>query len=154
MQEAPGGSGRMEIGTIRVNKCFKEFASRRESDELVRQGRVKINGRVAGMGDKVAIGDRVTLDDRPVMWENLAIADIESEAGDQFVYIKYWKPSGVTCTTDTRIRGNIIDRVRHPQRIFPVGRLDKESTGLILLTSDGRLPNAVLRSGRKHDKMY
>ena len=154
---APDGPDRGSVRPskgIRINKCFKDFTSRREADRLVRDGRVTVNDIVAGMGDMVLPGDVVALDGRPVRWERLAIVDDSKEATAQFRYIKYWKPRGVVCTTDRRTRGNIIDAVGYPERVFPVGRLDKDSTGLILLTSDGRLPNAVLRSGRRKNKTY
>ena len=143
---------------------------------MVRDGRVTVNGVVASMGDRVNPGDVVELDGREVRWEQLAIIvddhdrdrDHDSDPNgkqrgngrghhshsQQFRYVKYWKPRGVVCTTDTRDRNNIIDAVGYPERVFPVGRLDKDSTGLILLTSDGRLPNSVLRSGHRHDKKY
>jgi 23S rRNA pseudouridine2604 synthase len=104
-----------------------------------------VNGALALMGTKVFPGDEVTLDGKAVDWQQLAIVDTRVEAEEQFRYIKYWKPRGVVCTTDERVRNNIIEAVGYPARIFPVGRLDKDSSGLILLTSDGRLPNAVLR---------
>lgn len=113
-----------------------------------------VNGVVAAMGARVKRGDEVRLDGRPVDWEYLAVVDNSVQAEVQFRYIKYWKPKGVVCTTDQRVRNNIVDAVGYPERVFPVGRLDKDSTGLILLTSDGRLPNAVLRSGQRHDKRY
>ena len=141
-------------GGVRINKCFKDFTSRREADRLVGDGRVSVNGVRAEAGARVFPGDVVALDGRPVRWETLAVIDDAVAAESQFRYVKYWKPRGVTCTTDRRDRSNIIDAVGHPERIFPVGRLDKDSTGLILLTSDGRLPNAVLRSGRRHEKRY
>jgi 23S rRNA pseudouridine2604 synthase len=115
---------------------------------------VTVNGVVAVMGTRVFPGDNVELDGKLVDWERIAIVDTRVRAEQQFRYIKYWKPKGVVCTTDERVRGNIIDAVGYPERIFPVGRLDKDSSGLILLTNDGRLPNAVLRSGFKHDKRY
>jgi 23S rRNA pseudouridine2604 synthase len=139
---------------VRINKCFKDFTSRREADQLVQEGRVTVNGVVAAMGARVKRGDEVRLDGRPVDWEYLAVVDNSVQAEVQFRYIKYWKPKGVVCTTDQRVRNNIVDAVGYPERVFPVGRLDKDSTGLILLTSDGRLPNAVLRSGQRHDKRY
>ncbi|EEH53367.1 uncharacterized protein MICPUCDRAFT_6886, partial [Micromonas pusilla CCMP1545] len=126
----------------RVNKCFKDFTSRRNADRLVASGAVTVNGAVVAAGAMVFPGDVVELRGERVRWETLN-------------YVKYWKPRGVTCTTDARDRTNIVDAVNYPDaRLFPVGRLDKDSTGLILLTSDGRLPNAALRSGRKRDKKY
>ena len=139
---------------IRINKCFKEFASRRESDRFVQDGRVTVDGRKAFPGERVFPGNVVRLDGKLVQWEGLSIIDETVAPQEQFVYIKYWKPRGIVCTTDTRVRGNIVDAVGHPERIFMVGRLDKDSTGLILLTSDGRVPNLVLRSDHKHDKKY
>jgi len=139
---------------IRINKCFKEFVSRRESDRYVADGRVQINGVVAKPGARVFPGDCVTLDGKPVSWEKLAIVREDGDLESQFVYIKYWKPRGVICTTDTRIEGNIIDAVSHPKRIYPVGRLDKDTSGLILLTSDGRVPNSILRASGKKSKEY
>ncbi|KAJ1491450.1 pseudouridine synthase [Baffinella frigidus] len=134
-----GGEGGHPEGGVRVNKCFKEFASRRESDRLVADGRVTVNGRVADMGE---------VRRAPILCSSSCLGC------RMFVYLKYWKPVGVVCTTDRSIRDNIIDAVGYPERVFTVGRLDKDSSGLILLTSDGRLPNAVLRSGQRHDKRY
>jgi pseudouridine synthase len=121
---------------------------------MVEQGRVSVNGVVASLGTRVFPGDEVALDGQLVDWQYLAVIDPTVKAEEQFCYIKYWKPPGVVCTTDRRVRNNIIDAIGYPERIFPVGRLDKDSSGLILLTSDGRLPNAVLRSGARHDKRY
>jgi len=150
--------------SIRINKCFKEFASRRESDRFVSEGRVRINDAVALPGARVQVGDLVALDGRPVDWEHLNLLENDtsvSRTGGQtvagesrFIYLKYWKPRGVTCTTDRNIRGNIVDAIGHPERVFMVGRLDKDSTGLILLTSDGRVPNSVNRSRENHPKTY
>jgi pseudouridine synthase len=134
-----------------VNKCFKDFTSRRESDKLVDQGRVTVNGAVVSAGARVFPGDIVRLDGDEVDWETKNRDDASLDA---FRYVKYWKPRGITCTTDHRDRTNILDAVRYPERVFPVGRLDKDSTGLILLTSDGRLPNAALRAGAKKEKKY
>ena len=156
VQPANTGGGRAvgEAEGIRINKCFKDFTSRREADRMVEQGRVSVNGVVASLGTRVFPGDEVALDGQLVDWQYLAVIDPTVKAEEQFCYIKYWKPPGVVCTTDRRVRNNIIDAIGYPERIFPVGRLDKDSSGLILLTSDGRLPNAVLRSGARHDKRY
>eukprot|EP00960_Hanusia_phi_P045175 757076-Hanusia_phi.AAC.6 len=151
-EEEPESSDSSE--GIRINKCFKQFASRRESDRFIEEGRVTVDGRRALPGDRVFPGNIVKLDGKVVQWQELSIIDESVAPQEQFVYIKYWKPRGIVCTTDTRVRGNIVDAVGHPERIFMVGRLDKDSTGLILLTSDGRIPNFVLRSERKHDKKY
>ncbi|KAA8493254.1 23S rRNA pseudouridine [Porphyridium purpureum] len=152
---------------VRINKCFASFASRRESDRIVSAGRARINGKVAVNGARVRSGDVVTLDGKKIDWERLVPASDWKGAArrdeqevdqvgvsDQFVYLKYWKPRGITCTTDRRIQGNIIDAIGHRERIFPVGRLDKDSSGLILLTSDGRLPNSMLRAKHKNEKTY
>ena len=140
---------------VRVNKCFKDFTSRRESDKLVEQGRVTVNGLVVAAGARVFPGDVVCLDGDRVRWETMNVFDDENAQKNIFRYVKYWKPRGVTCTTDRRDRTNIIDAVNYPcSRVFPVGRLDKDSTGFILLTNDGRVPNAVLRSGARKDKKY
>ncbi|KAK3270194.1 hypothetical protein CYMTET_21396 [Cymbomonas tetramitiformis] len=164
-----------EGGLVRINKCFKGFASRRESDRFVEQGRVQINGIVAEPGARVRAGDCVVLDGKRIDWEHLNPIEedpyaVSAEGGSglelnlarrqklpsesRFVYIKYWKPRGVTCTTDRTIRGNIVDAVGHRERIFMVGRLDKDSTGLVLLTSDGRVPNSILRAKERHGKVY
>lgn len=139
---------------VRINKCFKSFASRRESDAFIQHGRVRINGELAMQGARVFPGDVVQLDGRVVEWERLNIAvDM-----DKFTYLKLWKDLGVVCTTNEAIANNVVaylpEHVRVPDRVFPVGRLDENSTGLLLLTSDGRLPTAVLGAGKKCIKEY
>jgi 23S rRNA pseudouridine2604 synthase len=109
---------------------------------LVEQGRVTVNGRVAVLGDVVGREDVIARDGVVVPW------------GNQAVYIKYHKPLGITSTTEGEVLGNIIAAVGHPDRIFPIGRLDKDSTGLILLTNDGEIVNAILRSEHGHEKEY
>lgn len=139
---------------IRINKCFKSFASRRESDAFIAAGRVLINSAAATAGSRVFPGDTVSLDGRAVEWERLTVAATR----DAFVYLKHWKELGVTCTTDERIAGNVISAVRARvparDRVFPVGRLDAQTSGLLLLTSDGRVPGAVLGAARACDKEY
>lgn len=127
---------------------------------------------------QVALGAEVTLDGRAVDWERLNVLgaahalptsaappaespgqprhgrDGTVPGEERFVYIKYWKPAGVVSTTDMRVRGNVVAEIGHRERVFPVGRLDKDTTGLLLLTSDGRVPNAVGRSGGRHPKTY
>lgn len=169
---------------IRLNKVFKKTHSRREADALLESGRVEVNGKcVMQKGGFLVVPyvDEVKLDGKVVEgWEEmngipqnqLASKDTTSHKTDsqkrrngapastrQFQYIKYWKPRGVTCTTDRKIPSNIIDAIlsdgyqpRH--RIYPVGRLDKDTSGLILLTSDGRLPNSALRMKNKQPKNY
>lgn len=116
--------------------------SRREADKLIEQGRVKVNGAVATLGTQVFDGDEVTVDGKPV------------KAKDVPVYIAFNKPVGITCTTDLKDRDNIVDFINHPKRIFPIGRLDKPSEGLIFLTNDGDIVNKILRAGNNHEKEY
>ncbi|GAA5192644.1 23S rRNA pseudouridine(2604) synthase RluF [Ferrimonas gelatinilytica] len=132
----------------RLNKFISEsgFCSRREADALIEQGRVTINGRRPELGTKVGPGDSVEVDGRPI---RASAAD----KGDR-VYIAYNKPIGITCTTERGVQGNIIDAIGHRQRIFPIGRLDKPSEGLIFLTSDGDIVNKILRAENAHDKEY
>ena len=132
---------------MRLNKFISETGacSRREADAMIEAGRVAVNGTIAGLGTQVADGDQVTVDGAPV-----------GGARDRPrpVYIALNKPVGVTCTTERHVEGNIIDFVDHPERIFPIGRLDKESEGLILLTNDGDIVNEVLRAEHHHEKEY
>ncbi|MBK6288907.1 MAG: pseudouridine synthase [Gammaproteobacteria bacterium] len=130
--------------TTRLNKHISDtgMCSRREADRLIEQGRVRINGRVATMGERVADSDRVTVNGKPL------------RARPRAVYLAYHKPPGITCTTDRAVPGNIIDALGYRSRIFPVGRLDKVSEGLILLTNDGDIVNKILRAGNAHEKEY
>ena len=162
---------------IRLNKVFKATHSRREADKLIESGRVSINGipiTTKGGMKVIPYQDIITLDGQIVHgWEqmnaiqNTNHQDIDDQVEDSssslntesFEYVKYFKPLGVTCTTDQRIRHNIIDAIQsdgyNPRhRVYPVGRLDKETSGLILLTSDGRIVNSVLRGERKQPKVY
>lgn len=129
---------------IRINKFISEkgLCSRREADELIRQGRVSINGVKAEMGSKVYPGDNVKLGGKSL------------KPKDPPVYLAFNKPAGIVCTTDRKEKNNIIDFINYPKRIFPVGRLDKESEGLIFLTSDGDIVNKILRAGNNHEKEY
>ncbi|WP_281883708.1 23S rRNA pseudouridine(2604) synthase RluF [Paenibacillus sp. YYML68] len=129
---------------MRINKYISEtgFCSRREVDKLVEAGRVTINGRKAELGSQVEDGDDVRIDGRRV------------NAKKSGVYIALNKPVGITSTTEQHVRGNIVDFVGHRERIFPIGRLDKDSEGLILLTNDGDIVNKILRSENEHDKEY
>src|SRR6201991_3138638 len=135
---------------MRVNKYISEagLCSRREADELLVAGRVMINEEVVGMGAKALEGDVVRVDGEIVVARTMAPESSKSRA----VYIALNKPVGITCTTDTTVDGNIVDFVDHPQRIFPIGRLDKDSEGLILLTSNGDIANEILRSENNHEK--
>ena len=139
---------------VRINKIFTSSFSRREADRLVSSGRVRINGARASPGDRVGPSDLITLDERP--FAQPAVEERGTEERTTDIYLKYWKPRGVTCTTDQRVRGNIIEALAFPgpERLFPVGRLDKDSEGLILLTNDGRLPNAINRAEHAHEKIY
>ncbi|MGL5067370.1 MAG: 23S rRNA pseudouridine(2604) synthase RluF [Sarcina sp.] len=129
---------------VRLNKYISEsgFCSRRQADAFIESGRVKIDGQVAPMGMKVRVGQKVTVDNRPIRTE------------EELVYIVLNKPTGITCTTEKHVRGNIVHFVNHEKRIFPIGRLDKESQGLIFLTNDGDVVNKVLRAGNNHEKEY
>jgi len=118
------------------------MCSRREADKLIAQGRVMLNGVVAKKGNRVEVGDDVVVDGRRI--KNKV----------KKVYLVFHKPAGVTCTTDQRDKDNIIDYIGYPQRIFPIGRLDKASTGLILLTNDGDIVNEILREENEHEKEY
>jgi 23S rRNA pseudouridine2604 synthase len=130
---------------MRLNKFISEtgMCSRRAADELISSGRVTINGKRAELGTPVNDGDEVRVDKR-----------IISARKQQHVYICLNKPVGITCTTERHVKGNIIDLIAHEQRIFPIGRLDKDSDGLILLTSNGDIVNEILRSENNHEKEY
>lgn len=130
----------------RLNKYLSEagYCSRREADRLIDAGRVTINDVVPEMGTKVASGDVVKVD-----------GEIIGERKKDFVYLAFNKPVGIVCTTDTRVeKDNIIDFINYPKRIFPIGRLDKPSEGLILLTDDGDIVNKILRASNNHEKEY
>ena len=129
---------------IRLNKYIASsgLCSRREADTLIESGKVTINGEVALQGSKVMDGDIVLVNGRKVTPD------------DDMVYIAFNKPLGVTCTTDRRDPSNIIDYIGFDERIFPVGRLDKNSSGLILLTNDGSIVNKLLRAENGHEKEY
>ena len=137
---------------MRVNKYISEagLCSRREADEWLVAGRVTINGEVVGTGAKALEGDEVRVDGEIVKARILAATPAAKKA----VYIALNKPVGITCTTDQTVDGNIVDFVDHPQRIFPIGRLDKDSEGLILLTSNGDIVNEILRAENKLEKEY
>ncbi|MDQ0149950.1 23S rRNA pseudouridine(2604) synthase RluF [Eubacterium multiforme] len=129
---------------IRLNKYISEtgVCSRREADKIIEAGRVTINGKKAEMGTKVTKGQIVKIDGRKISKE------------EEVVYIVLNKPTGITCTTEKKVKGNIVDFVSHEKRIFPIGRLDKDSQGLILLTNDGDIVNKILRAGNNHEKEY
>jgi pseudouridine synthase len=132
----------------RLNKYISEtgFCSRREADKLIADNRVQINGSVPELGTKVFSQDKVTVDGK-------LVTPAASNKSDR-VYIAYHKPIGITCTTEKHVKGNIVDAIKHKQRIFPIGRLDKPSEGLIFLTSDGDIVNKILRAENAHEKEY
>jgi 23S rRNA pseudouridine2604 synthase len=132
---------------VRLNKYLSESGacSRREADTLIAEGRVTINGVPASLGTQVNDGDDVRLDG-----DRVGAARKKTKP----VYIALNKPVGITCTTERHVAGNIIDFVNHPERVFPIGRLDKDSEGLILLTNDGDIVNLLLRSEHEHEKEY
>ncbi|MFF2889873.1 23S rRNA pseudouridine(2604) synthase RluF [Paenibacillus sp. NPDC057967] len=129
---------------MRINKFISEtgYCSRREADKLVESGKVTINGVRAELGSQAEQGDDVRVNGKRI------------GAHKRHVYIALHKPVGITSTTERHIRGNIVDFVGHAERIFPIGRLDKDSEGLILLTNDGDVVNPILRSEGKHEKEY
>ncbi|MEO7431283.1 MAG: pseudouridine synthase [Dokdonella sp.] len=135
---------------MRLNKHIADtgFCSRREADRLIAEKRVTLNGQPTGMGSQVEEGDDVRIDGNPLLARRAA------SATRKHVYIALNKPIGITCTTETGVDGNIVDFVDHRERIFPVGRLDKDSEGLILLTSNGDIVNEILRSENRHEKEY
>ncbi|MBS0380867.1 MAG: pseudouridine synthase [Proteobacteria bacterium] len=135
---------------MRLNKHIAEtgFCSRREADRLIAAKRVAINGKPGGIGSQVEDGDEVLIDGQPLPVRRNAAP------GRRHVYIALYKPVGITCTTEHDVKGNIVDFVDHRERIFPIGRLDKDSEGLILLTSNGDIVNEILRSENAHEKEY
>ena len=135
-----------EKESVRINKYLSEvgYCSRREADKLILAGKVTINGKTPEMGTKVKPDDIVKVKGKLV-----------SEPKDKPVYIAFNKPVGIVCTTDTRVeKNNIIDYINHPKRIYPIGRLDKPSEGLIFLTNDGDIVNKILRARNNHEKEY
>lgn len=136
----------MEEHLTRINKFLSEvgYCSRREADKLIAAGRVTINGKVPEMGTKISKNDSVQVDGKPI-----------NNTKEAFVYLAFNKPIGIVCTTDTRVeKDNIIDYINYPKRIFPIGRLDKPSEGLILLTDDGDIVNKILRATNNNEKEY
>ncbi|WP_373497045.1 23S rRNA pseudouridine(2604) synthase RluF [Aquiflexum sp.] len=135
-----------ELQGTRINKYLSEvgFCSRRAADKLIVEGRVTINGEIPEMGTKTFPGDEIRVNGKLI-----------SEPKEDHIYIAFNKPVGIVCTTDTKAeKDNIIDYINHPKRIFPIGRLDKPSEGLILLTSDGDIVNKILRAKNNHEKEY
>ncbi|MDD3174057.1 MAG: pseudouridine synthase [Herbinix sp.] len=137
-------SQEVENDEIRINKFLSEagVCSRREADRYIEDGKVKIDGIVAKMGSKVTKNNQVTYCDKPVKKE------------EKLVLIAFNKPEGIVCTTDHSEPDNIIDYINYGMRIYPIGRLDKDSEGLILLTNDGNIVNKILRAENHHEKEY
>lgn len=136
----------MKEKLTRLNKYLSEagYCSRREADRLIDAGRVTINGTNPELGTKVSENDVVEVDGKSI-----------TERKTDFVYLAFNKPVGIVCTTDTRVeKDNIIDFIKYPKRIFPIGRLDKPSEGLIFMTDDGDIVNKILRASNNHDKEY
>lgn len=129
---------------VRINKYLSEagICSRREADRQIAAGRVTINGRVAEMGDKVLPGDKVFFGKKSVSRE------------EEEILLVVNKPSGIVCTAEKRERNNIVDFLNYPKRIYPIGRLDKDSHGLLLMTNQGELVNKIMRAGNLHEKEY
>lgn len=128
----------------RLNKAMAQtgFCSRREADKYIEKGAVKINGKPVVLGDKVTASDEISVNGKVITKE------------DEMVYLVFNKPIGITCTTDENVKGNIISYLNYPKRIFPIGRLDKPSDGLIFLTNDGDIVNKILRARNHHEKEY
>ncbi|KEZ87581.1 pseudouridine synthase [Clostridium sulfidigenes] len=129
---------------LRLNKYISEsgICSRREADKFIESGKVYVNGILATLGTRVSPTDTVVVDGKTI------------KPKSNKVYIALNKPVGITCTTETHVKGNIIDFVNYHERIFPIGRLDKPSEGLIFLTNDGDMVNKILRAGNNHEKEY
>ena len=135
----------MEENIKRLNKFIGEtgYCSRREADKLIEEGRVTVNGSVAEMGTKVSQNDEVRIDGRLIV-----------EKKEKPIYLAFNKPVGIECTTNQEVRNNIVDYINYPTRIFPIGRLDKASEGLIFMTNDGDIVNKILRARNNHEKEY
>ena len=130
---------------VRINKFLSEsgFCSRREADRLIEQGSVTINGNVPEMGTKISPDDEVRVNGKLIQ-----------EKKDEKIYLAFHKPVGIECTTNLDVRDNIVDYINYPERIFPIGRLDKASEGLIFMTNDGDIVNKILRARNNHEKEY
>ncbi|MEG0916678.1 MAG: 23S rRNA pseudouridine(2604) synthase RluF [Myroides sp.] len=135
----------MDQEGIRINKFLSEvgYCSRREADKLLEQGRITINGKIPELGTKVLPTDEVRVN-----------GELVSEKEEPKIYLAVNKPAGIECTTNQSVRGNIVDFINYPERIFPVGRLDKDSEGLIIMTNDGDIVNKILRARNNHEKEY
>ena len=132
------------LDSKRLNKAISDsgFCSRRQADKHIEQGLVTVNDEIATLGDRAMPNDIIKVNNEPIT------------KNDELVYIALNKPVGITCTTDRRIEGNVVDFIKHKERIFHIGRLDKPSEGLLLMTNDGDIVNKILRAGNKHEKEY
>lgn len=130
--------------SIRLNKAISDsgYCSRRQADKLIEEGKVTLNGTPVSLGDRAMPNDEIHVEGNLITENN------------NLVYIALNKPIGITCTTDTRVDGNVVDFIGHKERIFHVGRLDKPSQGLLLMTNDGDIVNKILRAGNSHEKEY
>lgn len=128
----------------RLNKYISEtgVCSRRGADKLIEEGRVLVNGLPPYLGTKVDDNDEISIDGKPI------------KEKEKYVYLAFNKPIGITCTTESQVKGNIVDFINYPKRIYPIGRLDKPSEGLIFLTNHGDIINKILRAGNNHEKEY
>ncbi|MFK7003595.1 23S rRNA pseudouridine synthase F [Flavobacterium covae] len=135
----------MEENKTRINKFLSEtgFCSRREADKLLEQGRITINGKIPELGTKVSLDDEIRVDGKLIR-----------EKTTKPIYLAFHKPIGIECTTNLKVKNNIIDYINYPKRIFPIGRLDKASEGLIFMTDDGDIVNKILRARNNHEKEY
>jgi len=135
----------MEEQLVRINKYLSEsgFCSRREADRLLEEGRITINGKSPELGTKVAPGDEVRVN-----------GELVTNANKKPIYLSFHKPAGIECTTNLNIPDNIVDYINYPERVFPIGRLDKASEGLIFMTNDGDIVNKILRARNNHEKEY
>lgn len=135
----------METNQTRINKFLSEsgYCSRREADKLLEQGRITINGIVPELGTKVTTEDEIRVDGKLIR-----------ESHEKPVYLAFNKPVGIECTTNQNVRNNIVDYINYPKRLFPIGRLDKDSEGLIFMTNDGDIVNKILRARNNHEKDY
>ncbi len=135
----------MDENLKRINKFIGEtgFCSRREADKLIEEKRVTINGEIAEMGTKVSMDDEIRVDGKLIRDKN-----------EKPVYLAFNKPVGIECTTNLEVKDNIVDYINYPKRVFPIGRLDKASEGLIFMTNDGDIVNKILRARNNHEKEY
>ena len=140
----------MQTTSISLNKFISDtgYCSRREADNLITKGRVLLNDQPAQLGNRYQIGDTVEVDG------SLITTASTTKKKEKLLYIAFNKPVGITTTSEEKIPGNIISYIKHPKRIFPIGRLDKDSEGLIFLTNDGDIVNKILRAGNNHEKEY